>query len=540
VLKLNDKIVITSALPYANGEIHLGHIVSTYLPADIFARFCRLNNKDVCFVCATDDFGTPILIKAEQENKKPEDYVKFWFEKDKKDFENIGIKFDFFGQTSSKENIQLVQHFFNELYKNGFIYEKEIEQLYCENCKKFLPDRYVKGRCPYCGAEDQYSDGCEKCGRVFETKEIIDPHCAICGSKPVLKKTNHYFFKLSEFSEQLKQWLQKNENLQKEVKNYVLNWIKDGLKDWDITRDISWGIPIPLKQAKGKVLYGWFDNHLCYITCVLKQKSKEFWNSSTIYHFIGKDIVYHHYLFLPAIRLGEKEYKLPDFIPVRGHLLLEGKKFSKSRDWYISINDFISSFPSDYLRYYLGAITQYSQKDTNFDWKEFQAKINNELVANIGNFIYRTLSFISSKFNGIVPEVKLFDESDKKFEQKIKSINKDVGELIEKLEFDRALKKILEFSDYCNQYFQNKEPWKTKDKTCLYLCVNAVKVLSVLLYPFLPDSCEKLFNQLNIINEKIGWNNIKEIKPGHKINKPEILFKKIEDHDIESKLKKLK
>jgi len=537
VSRLNDKIVITSALPYANGEIHLGHIVSTYLPADIFARFCRLKNKQVCFICATDDFGTPILIKAEQENKKPEDYVKFWFEKDKKDFENIGIKFDFFGQTSSKENIELVQHFFTELNKNGFIYKKEIEQLYCEKCKKFLPDRYVKGKCPYCGAEDQYSDGCEKCGRVFETKNIIDPHCAICKSKPILKKTNHYFFKLSELSSQLEQWLQENENLQKEVKNYVLNWIKDGLKDWDITRDISWGVPIPLD--KDKVLYGWFDNHLCYITYVLKQKDKEFWNSADIYHFIGKDIVYHHYLFLPAMRLAEKEYKLPEFIPVRGHLLLQGKKFSKSRNWYISINDFISSFPSDYSRYYLTVITQYSQDDMNFNWKEFQAKINNELVANIGNFIHRTLTFVSSKFDGIVPEPKEFDEKDKEFEQKIKSINKEVGELIEKLEFDRALKKILEFSDYCNQYFQGKEPWKTKDQTCLYLCINAVKTLAVLLYPFLPDSCEKLLGHLNV-KEKIEWENIKQIESGHKINKPEILFKKIEDQEIEKQLKKLK
>jgi methionyl-tRNA synthetase len=304
-------------------------LTSTYLPADIFVRFCRLSGVEVAFVCATDDFGTPILIAAEQENKTPEQFVAHWNQRDLQDFTDLAIIFDIFDKTSSEENIQLTQHFFTQLYDKGYIYEREVFQPYCSNCRKFLPDRYVKGTCPFCGADDQYSDSCEKCGKVFQPGEIKNPFCAICGSKPESKGSKHFFFRLSTFAEPVRNWLQTNDNLQPEVKNYVLNWIKEGIQDWDITRDIKWGVPIPKDEAKGKVLYLWFDNHLCYISSTLKlleQKGidgKAFWNNSTIFHFIGKDIVYHHYLFLPAMRIGVGEYKLPEFIPTRGHLLLQ-------------------------------------------------------------------------------------------------------------------------------------------------------------------------------------------------------------------------
>jgi len=538
-------------LIYANGEIHLGHITSTYLPADIFVRYHRLKGNDVIHVGATDDFGTPILVEAERKGISPEEFVAYWNEKDKKDYSDLGISFDIFYKTSSKENIDLTQYFFKKLYEKGYIYKQVILQPYCQNCKKFLPDRYVKGTCPYCRATDQYSDSCEQCGRTFQPGEILDPHCAICGSKPTSKESEHYFFKLSQLSDALKKWLTENENLQPEVKNYVLNWIKEGLRNWDISRDITWGVPIPLEEAKGKVLYVWFDNHICYISTALKYfiekgiDGKQAWNSSKIYHFIGKDIVYHHYLFLPAMRLGVGEFKLPDFIPTRGYFLLEEQKFSKSRGWYVSLRDFLNKFPADYLRYYLAAITPYSQLDVNFDWEDFQKRINNELLANIGNFIHRTLTFVWTNYSGKVPKPRAYDKSDKEFEEKIKKIAEYVAQEIDKIELSRGLRKIVEFSTFCNQYFQRKQPWtdKEKAKTCLYLCVNAVKTLAILLQPYTPFSAERLWQQLSLegaVHEQ-NWNSASKltIPSEHRINQPIVLFQKIQDEDVKKEREKL-
>ncbi|MEK6877680.1 MAG: methionine--tRNA ligase, partial [Thermoproteota archaeon] len=435
---------------------------------------------------ASDDFGTPILLQSEKEKKSPEEYVKFWNKRDYDDFTAFGIKFDFFYRTSSPENVEFVQNVFKKLYKNNHIYEKEIVQFYCKFDKKFLPDRYVIGTCPYCKAEDQYSDLCEKCGRVPE--EIDNPRCSICKNPPVKEKTKHYFFKLTNFVNSLNEWLEQSPHLQKDVKKYVQNWIQDGLVDWDITRDITWGVPIPLDEAKGQVFYGWFDNHLAYISSTLKflndkgLDGKEFWNSADIYHFIGKDIVYHHYLFLPAMRFGmEKEYKLPDYIPTRGHLMLQSKKISKSRNWYIGLKDFLVLYPADYLRFYLALITPYSQDDLNFDWDEFATRINSELIGNLGNFVNRALGFTQKSFAGVIPAKEEFDDIDKEAENKIKNLSSAVGELLDQNNIDRALKKILEFSAHFNQYFQHKEPWKKGKGTnnCVYLSVNAARSIAI-------------------------------------------------------------
>jgi len=463
----------------------------------------------------------------------------------------LGISFDIFHKTSSKENVELAQHFFKKLYEKGYIYKKTVFHPYCNNCKRFLPDRYVKGTCPHCGASDQYSDSCEECGRTFQLGEILNPYCTICRSKPSTKQSEHYFFKLTLFSDALKKWLIENKNLQLEVKNYVLNWIKEGLRDWDITRDITWGVPIPLKEAEGKVLYVWFDNHLCYISTALKcfknrgVNGREAWNSSKIYHFIGKDIVYHHYLFLPAMRLGEGGYKLPDYIPTRGHLFLEGRSFSKSREWYVGLREFLNQFPADYLRYYFAAITSYSQVDVNFDWEDFRNRINNELIANIGNFIHRTLTFTWTNYDGKVPEPIQYDNLDHEFENKIRTVASEIGAEIEKIELSKGLRKILEFSTFCNQYFQRRQPWtdKGKAKTCLYLCVNAVRSLAILLAPYTPFSAENLWQQLNQDGSvhKQSWSSALEltIPGGHKINKPKILFGKVTEGEIEKQKEKL-
>jgi len=551
----NKSAVVTSALPYANGEIHLGHIASTYLPADIFTRFFRLLGREIYHVCATDDFGTPVLIRAEKENKMPADYVDIWNKRDYEDFRSFGISFDFFYKTSSNENVEFVQYVFKKLYENGHIYEQDVIQFYCQFDDKFLPDRYVIGECPNCGAENQYSDLCEKCGRVPD--QILHPKCSICGRPPIKRSSKHYFFKLSNFSQHLKRWLNNNRNLQPDIRNYVINWINEGLQDWDITRDLSWGVPIPMSDAKGKVFYGWFDNHLCYIstliTYIQKKSSagidgKKYWNDSEIYHFIGKDIVYHHYLFLPAMRMGiEEEYKLPDYIPTRGHLMLHNQKISKSRNWYISLRDFIAAFNPDYLRFYIASVAPYSQTDINFDWDAFSEKINNELIANIGNFINRALFFVQKTFGGRVPEPSSeYDPEDRDSIAEIERIAKEVGFLLSENELDKALRRILKFATHFNQYFQKKQPWsnKTTANTTLFIAVNAVRSLAIMLEPFIPLSSERIWSQLgmdsgddNATNtiHKQQWKSVSQIKipSGHILGNIEPIFRKIESKEIE-------
>jgi len=391
---------------------------------------------------------------------------------------------------------------------------------------------------------------CEKCGRVPE--EIENPKCSICGQPPVKEKTKHYFYKLKNFSDQLSKWLEKNENLQKDVKKYVQNWIKTGLVDWDISRDISWGVPIPLDDAKGKVFYGWFDNHLAYISTAIKFlndkgiNGKKFWNSADIYHFIGKDIVYHHFLFLPAMRLGIKEeYKLPDYIPTRGFLTLESKKISKSRNWYIGLKEFLGYYPADYLRFYLVSINPYSQDDLNFDWDEFATKINSELIGNLGNFINRALGFAQKSFDGKVPEPDALDDADNNSQEKIKKLATEVGILMEQNHLDRALKKILEFSTHFNQYFQHKEPWKggPGTNTCVYLSVNAARSIAIACYPFMPKSAQKIWLQLGLdgnVSEQ-SWDSISEIsiQADHQLGTPSPLFAKVEESDIKNHKQKL-
>jgi methionyl-tRNA synthetase len=441
-----------------------------------------------------------------------------------------------------------VQYVFEKLQKNGHIYEQDVVQFYCEFDDKFLPDRYVVGKCPFCGAENQYSDLCEKCGRVPE--QILDPKCAICGRPPVKKKSTHYFFRLSSFSQKLKTWLSTNQNLQPEVRNYVINWINEGLQDWDITRDLSWGVPIP--GTKGKVFYGWFDNHLCYISTMKKLidekggDGKKFWNDSEIYHYIGKDIVYHHYLFLPAMRLGiDEEYKLPDYIPTRGHLMLQNQKISKSRNWYIGLRQFLDAFPADYLRFYMASIVTYSQDDLNFDFDGFAERINNELIANVGNFVNRALSFTHKSFAGKVPAPGEPEDDDIKAVEMIKSSVREVEALLSANQTDRALKKIMELSSHFNQYFQKKKPWSEKQTagTTLYFAVNAARSLAILLEPFIPFSCEKIWAQLNLpgsVHEQ-KWESAAELKipAGHQLGAIEPIFRKIEAKEIEQQKNKL-
>jgi len=541
-----DTVIITAALPYAYDDLHLGHIASTHLPPDILYRYLKLSGRKVVQVCASDDFGTPILIAAERQGKDPREYVTIWNGRFKADLERLGIVYDVFDSTSSPENVELVPRFFTKLNENGFIFVSDVDQFYCENDRKFLPDRYVKGKCPYCEAEDQYSDGCENCGRTLQPGQILTPKCSICGTPPVKRKSQHYFFKLSAFSKQLEAWLKESSSLQADAKNYVLNWIKNGLQDWDITRDLSWGVPIPLKEAEGKVLYGWFDNHLCYITAALKaagkqgKDGKDYWNGSKVYHFIEKDIVYHHYLFLPSMRLGEGEYKLPDFIPTRGHLLLQGKKISRSKKWMITVREFLDHFPPDYLRFYLTRIVPYSQADSGFDLKEFADKVNNELAASIGNFVYRSLVFVKNRHGGVVPAPGKPGSEEESILKELGDAVKDAGLLIESGHYDRALKRVLEFSAKCNQYFQHKAPWEDEgeEPTAIYYSCNLVAGLATLIDPFLPFSAQEIWSQLGFEGSVEGepWVSAAGLRvaAGQKIGELRPLFKKVEETDLAS------
>lgn len=538
------RYLVTAALPYANGPLHLGHLRSTYFPGDIYSKYLRMFGEDVLYISATDEHGTPIIINSEKNNKSPKEFVDYYHDYDKEMFKRINIEFDSFYRSSSKENIELSQHFFNLMKKNGYIYTKEIEQLFCKKCERPLPDRLVKGSCPYCGEVEQYGDSCEVCGRVIKVEELINPYCSICKTPPVKKPSVHYFFKLNEFSEKLEKWLKENKNLQSDVKNYVLSWIKSGLNEWDITRDLDWGVRVPGED--NLVFYVWFDAPITYVSSTI-HKTKEwekYWKSkdSQIVHFIGKDISYHHYLFWPAMLMSVDDgYNLPHSIPVRGYLNLQGKKFSKSKGWYVSIEEFLEHFPSDYLRYYITALTPHSSTDADFYWKDFMSKINNELVANVGNFLYRTLSMSKKHFPEIIPD----SEVDTEMIEKINETSKKVEKLVREYKIKEAMEVILALSSKFNSYLSLNEPWKKEggEKTKILLTsLYGVHAISVLMYPYLPEITIELRKSLGLENKPM-FNELGETLIDNKIiklGKVKPLFSKIDPEIIEKMENKLK
>lgn len=546
---ITKRILVTAALPYANGPLHLGHVRSTYLPADIYARYWRMRGADVAFICASDEHGTPIVAAAERERKAPGEFAAFYHEKDKREFGALGFSFDIFHRTSSGENREMTQHFFEVLGKRGFVYKKTVEQAYCENCKRFLPDRFIVGTCPHCGAQRQYSDYCENCGRALHAGELQNPSCITCGGKPSLRASEHYFFKLSAFSERLEKWLKGNAQLQGEVVNYVLDWIRNGLKDWDITRDLNWGVPVP--GEAGKVFYVWFDAPIGYVSSTVawaKQHGRDwedFWEKpdAQIVHFIGKDIVYHHFLFWPAMLMGVAETQMPDAIPVRGYLNLEGRKFSKSRNWFVSLEDFLAAFPADYLRYYETAVTPHSLQDADFAWDDFQSKINNELVANTGNFVHRSLTLVKKLCDSKVPKHAL-GKDDERMLKRITHAKERVAQCIERFALKEGLEEIGALSGELNAYLSAREPWREKDRarvqTTLYVCTRGVTALAVLLAPYLPFSSQRLLAMLGLQPQKWDDADKELLAPGAALAEPKPLFARVEDEAIKRQKEKLK
>ena len=541
------KIFISCALPYANGPCHLGHIRSTYLPADIYARYNRMIGNDVLMVCATDEHGTPIAVKADKENKKPIEISKRYHDMIVSDVESMNISLDNFTRTTDEAHYEIAKNFFKNLYDNGYIYREDIQQLYCPNCKKFLPDRYVEGLCPVCGSEAR-GDHCEKCGKALDPTELDEPHCITCGTTPVIKDTFQYAFKLSEFEDELKEYISSNENLPANVKNYASNWLKDGLNDWILTRDMDWGIPVPLDEAKGKVLYVWIEAFLGYISSASQWSAKsgkkweEYWNDYVV-HFIGKDIIYHHSIFWPGL-LKAYGCKLPDMIYAGEFLSLEGEKMSTSKNWVIWIEDFVKDYEPDLLRYYL-TINAPLNKDSDFSWDDFQKRNNDELADVIGNFLHRTFVFTKKFFDGKIPEYANPTPEDEEFRSAIADLPDKAGEYISNYEFREALLEIFKVAKKGNKYFNDAEPWKAvkedmqKAANCLYLSNQLAKTLAYTLKPFLPTKADKIAEIMNIENLN-EWKDAKvELPSGYAINKAKPLFKKIEDEEIEAQKAKL-
>lgn len=500
--------IVTSALIYANGPIHLGHIKSTYLPADIYVRYLRQKGEEVLFICATDDHGTPIALEADRQKTSPLELIKYYHYKDEKEFADLGIVFDIFHWTSSQENKETTIEFYKDL--KPYIYTKNVIQYYCKEIDRYMPDRYVKGKCKYCGAEDQYADQCEICGRTLNPGDLIDPYCILTKTKPELKESKHLFFKLSEFKDFLKEW---NSNSPKEIKAYLDQWIEN-LNDWDIVRDLNWGIPVP--DLPGKVFYVWFDAPIGYIGSLraLRKDWKQLWNNSQIIHFIGKDIIYHHYLFWPAMLKGAN-FNLPYRIPVRGYLTLEGKKFSKSRGWYLSLEQALKYIHPDYLRYYLTIITPSGLVDSDFSLDGLKSTINNDLIANYGNLVYRAMKLWKGE--------NLKSEMDE-YEKQI--LNKYIT-YMDNIDLKEGLETLGELTKYYNRILSEKEPWKMKDPIpIISKIVYGSVFLTKLLTPFIPFSTTKL---LKYYNQEINLKYPEYIP----YKEPIMLFKKIENETEE-------
>ncbi|WP_042698873.1 methionine--tRNA ligase [Thermococcus sp. PK] len=553
------RFTVTSALPYANGPIHAGHLAGAYLPADIFVRYLRLKGEDVIFICGTDEHGTPITFRALKEGKSPREIVDYYHEHIKTTFERAKISFDYFGRTELPVHYRLSQEFFLKALENGHLVKKVEKQAYCEHDKMFLPDRYVIGTCPYCGAEDQRGDQCEVCGHPLTPEKLVNPRCNICGSPITFKDSAHYYIKMQDFQEKLKEWVLNQKHWKPNVRNMVLGWINEGLEERAITRDLSLGIPVPLEDEdiKGKVLYVWFEAPIGYISITIEyfkrlgkeEEWKKYWLSgydgeTKIVHFIGKDNVPFHAIFWPAFLMaygkykdekGEFDWLLPYDIPANEYLNLEGRKFSTSRNWAIWVHEFLDAFPADYLRYYLTSILP-ETRDSDFSFEDFKKKINEELVNNLGNFVHRALTFVNRYFDGKVPEAGELDELDKKAFEEIEKAFAEVGELISKYQFKEALKRVMALAIFGNQYFDYQKPWKTaksdrvRTGTTVNVSLQIVKALGILLEPFLPDASERIWHLLNL--EEVKKWKFEPLKPGHKVRRAEILFRKVEDADI--------
>ncbi|MCS7245673.1 MAG: methionine--tRNA ligase [candidate division WOR-3 bacterium] len=541
------RILITSALPYANGPLHIGHLAGAYLPADIYTRFQKLKNRDAIHICGTDEHGVAITLSAKKENKTPKALVDYYHENIKNTFSRIGIYFENFSRTTRKLHYELSQSFFLSIYNKGYIEKRKVKQFYCENDKIFLPDRYITGTCPYCNYDKARGDQCEKCGKWLEPTELIEPRCTLCNSGPVLKDSFQYFFKLNEFEERLREYIASKKNKWKEnVLNFVDNWLREGLKPRAITRDLEWGVPVPLEEAKNKVLYVWFDAPIGYISST-KEWSKDNWEKywkdkdTKIVHFIGKDNIVFHSIVWPAMLMAEGSYNLPDEIPANEFLNLMGDKISTSRNWALWLDELLDRFEPDYIRFFIAYIMP-EYKDSDFNLHDFKDRVNNELINKYGNLISRTLSFIVNFFESKIPDVELSEENIKDFNE-IKKYISEAENYIENFEFRKALSTILSGVDYINAYIDRQKPWnlikydKEQVKRVIFTTIQLIRSISISFEPYIPFSTKKVLDAIGVLN--YNWDSAKEIDysiKGKGIKNIGNLYKKIEDKEIQELL----
>jgi methionyl-tRNA synthetase len=529
---LKKRILVTSALIYANGPVHIGHLVE-YIQTDVYVRFLKLVGHDAFYCGAEDTHGAPIEISSAKEGVSPEEFIARWWKEHYEDYKLYNVGFDSYYSTNSPENRYYTELIFKRLQENGHIYTKEIELTYCEQCGRYLPDRYVKGICPICGAEDQYGDVCEKCGAAYSTTDLVDPYCSICGSKPVRKPSRHYFFRLSTFGDRLETWLNGNRNLQDEIRNQILAWIHGGLNDWCISRDGPYfGFKIPGEEDK--YFYVWLDAPIGYIASTANYckgrgfTADDIWQrpDSTIIHFIGKDIVYFHLLFWPAVLMGAG-FHVPDNVVVHGFLNVNGEKMSKSRGTFLTGREFAELLDPELLRYYYAANLPHSVTDLDLDLKNLQDKINNELVSNVANLVYRTLSFLNRNLDSRVGTTL-----DKVLLAEVARRAAEVEESYYGYNFREAVSKTLEISSLGNKYFQDNRPWELvktdpeRTRRVLTDCVNVVKTVTILVKPILPVFAGKVEEQLGL--KDLRWSDVDRVIENHRIGEAKIVLKKID------------
>lgn len=552
------RTLVTAALPYANGPIHLGHLAGAYLPADIYVRFLRLKQRDVVFVCGSDEHGVPITILADKRGVSPKDIVDEFHTRNARAFGDFGIKFDNYSRTSLEAHKELSQKFFRSLYDKGFLVEKTTKQFYSHSTQRFLPDRYVEGTCPHCGYEGARGDQCDKCGKWIEQTTLINPRSKIDGDVPVIRETKHLFLKLGDFQEKIDTWLKSKTTWKSNVLNFCKGWFNEGLRDRSVTRDLSWGVPVPVEGFEGKVLYVWFDAPIGYISATKEwaeqigepDRWKDYWQQkdTRLIHFIGKDNIVFHAIVWPAILMGEGEYVLPAEIPANEFLNIEGEKLSTSKNYAIWLEDYLKNFPPDVLRYVL-AVNAPESKDSDFSWKDFQARNNGELADILGNFINRSLTFLKKNFQSAVPEQSELDDLDREMLQKITETRNLVAENLENFEVRKALANYINLARFANKYFNDQEPWvsakqdKAKCGTTLNICIQVCQALAVLGQPFMPFFSKKLWKIL-LLEGKIDaqkWDEVgqNEVPAGHVIGKLKILFPKIEDETIQPEIERL-